>query len=162
MANVVLYEEVPRLYKPPPQIVDPLILQRKSSTVQGLVREEVVEMFKVLCLVLEPLEMQMPYLRRHLNMDDLLRKLKWFAVLFEPITAMDIFDDEEKTIVQNFDREVDILLGKRGFEHEKDFQPSSGKMPVIPITDLLMGVYFDARPWTTLGRAPSYHAGCIS
>ncbi|KAL8653697.1 MAG: hypothetical protein Q9210_001947 [Variospora velana] len=149
MADIVLYEEDSRPYERPPQMHDQSRLQKKSPGIQRQVRVQVVDMFEMLQLVLDPLAMQMRHLRGQVNVNDLLRKLKWYTVLFEPIVGMNIFTAQERATIQGFQEQVDKLLRRQGI-HNEDLNPRSGKMPVIPITDLLMGVCFDARPWTTI------------
>ncbi|KAL8750951.1 MAG: hypothetical protein Q9184_006237, partial [Pyrenodesmia sp. 2 TL-2023] len=149
MTDTVLYEENPRPYEPPPQMVDQTHVQQKSINVQDQLRREVVEMFAMLQLVLDPLAKQMHHVRRQANVKDLVRKLKWYTVLFDQIIGTNIFTALEKETFEAFKGQVNALLRRRCIDNE-DFDPSSGKMPVIPIADLLMAVCFDACPWTTL------------
>lgn len=151
MVDVVLYEEDTRPYARPPQMHHPSRLRGKSPSVQDQVRGQVVEMFQALQLVLDPLADQIDQVRSRVSMDDLLRKLKWYTVLFEKVVETNIFTDQERATIQGFKKQVDGLLRRQRI-HNEDFNPESGEMPVIPITDLLMGVCFDAEPWTTIGR----------
>ncbi|KAL8940381.1 MAG: hypothetical protein Q9216_002838 [Gyalolechia sp. 2 TL-2023] len=102
MADMVLYEEVPRPYKQPPQMPDPESVKKMTPGIHKRVQTEVIEMFGLLQLVLDPLAMQIPNLRRRVNMDDLLRKLKWYVVLFRPIIETNIFTLEEKEAFNRF------------------------------------------------------------
>lgn len=111
-------------------------------------------MIQLFSLVLEPWENRKLYLRRQLNMDDLLRKLKWHAFLLRPVIEHDRQPEEVKNLparLKDFEGRVDKLLAERDIKMDIDL--NSGRMPVIPIMDLVMGVCFDSRPWTTAGRS---------
>ncbi|KAL8834703.1 MAG: hypothetical protein Q9170_003630 [Blastenia crenularia] len=137
MADIVLYEEIPRPYASPPQMVDRMVVETMSVNAKGKLRSEVVDMFGVLQLVLDPLAAQMPHLRRHISMDDLLRKLHWYTVLFKQIIKIDVFTAEDKSAFKNFDKQVDKLLRKRDLAKE-DFDSGSGKIPEKPIDEGLV------------------------
>ncbi|KAL8923012.1 MAG: hypothetical protein Q9208_004824 [Pyrenodesmia sp. 3 TL-2023] len=162
MANtILLYEEDARPHTLPPPLARRERLQQADDITQLKVPSQVVDMFDVLQLVLDPLENQMGSLRQHRNMNGLLYKLKWFAVLFQGITSMKIFIGEERAAFDKFRTQVNQLLRKRGCHVVKDFQPDSCTMPGKPIMDLVMGVYFDARQWTTIGEIARHYAGQI-
>ncbi|KAL8750949.1 MAG: hypothetical protein Q9184_006235 [Pyrenodesmia sp. 2 TL-2023] len=142
MTHIVLYEEIPRPYAQPPRIPWDEF-HKMTPHQQSVIETDMDDMFALLELVLEPLEVQMRYLQRRLNMHDLLQKLKWYAVLFRPITW--ISDSLRVTPIADrlwkFEERLDKLLAKQGIHVDTD-PAESGRMPVIPITDLVIGRLF--------------------
>ncbi|KAL8918615.1 MAG: hypothetical protein Q9208_007259 [Pyrenodesmia sp. 3 TL-2023] len=112
-------------------MVDRMRIQRKSLKDQDKVRAEVVDFFRVLQLVLDPLAVQMRHLRRQVNMDDLLRKLKWYTALFKQIFETDLFTVANKATFHRFEADVNELLRRQGISNN-EFTSTPGLMPVIP------------------------------
>ncbi|KAL8726999.1 MAG: hypothetical protein Q9166_006362 [cf. Caloplaca sp. 2 TL-2023] len=150
MAEIAIYEEIPRPYLPPPEL-DWANFRVKSRTYQVRIEKEIYDMLELFRLVLEPLEDQMRTLRRDQNMNDLLQKLKWFAILFQKIKKHPCVTPVVDRLSM-FEAQVDKLLKKQDIH--MDTNPETGGMPATPITDLVMGVCFDARPWTSAEVKP--------
>lgn len=79
------------------------------------------------------------------NMDDLLCKLKWHAKLLHRVEEWE--DKTTWNMLCDFESKIDELLELRGIELAK-------MIPAKPITDLLMGVYVEARLCHSVGKCP--------
>ncbi|KAL8942796.1 MAG: hypothetical protein Q9211_001250 [Gyalolechia sp. 1 TL-2023] len=79
------------------------------------------------------------------NCDDLLRKLWWNAKLIEPILRWSPNDKYKLEPLDNLFAKLKELHELRNLNTRKNDQ----KIPGLPLTDLIMGVCYDSRPWTT-------------
>ena len=167
MAAISLYEEVPRPYHQPPCLQWNRVT---SVSRRDLIKGQARRILRTLECVLEPLPsllLQLQVLtpvvsessvwgkkpdsqKRFDNIDDLLRKLQWHARELQPILRWQNPVKQPDTptfeLWKAFNKNLGDLLQKRGLPAMID------QISAIPIMDLTMGVYFDARLWTTCGQ----------
>ena len=93
------------------------------------------------------LELILKY-KRYRNMHDLLRKLDWYPDLFID-DRLGWPSEDMKESLQSFRKKVLALLDC--CQESTPNWISEDRISALPITDLLMGVCFDARPWTSIG-----------
>ncbi|KAL8732311.1 MAG: hypothetical protein Q9181_004012 [Wetmoreana brouardii] len=150
MADISLYNEVPRPYRPRPKFPWSAIQPEDHEKIQGGVKL----IFDELALIVEPLEVVLSFLQSYRNMDDLFRKLKCYAEILRPILDWEPTDPVMYDQFDAFDRTLE-KLGSILKEMHAVQDLENEEMPVIPLTDLLVAVFFDSRcgtrRWTTVG-----------
>ncbi|KAL8720154.1 MAG: hypothetical protein Q9225_002942 [Loekoesia sp. 1 TL-2023] len=140
MADIVLYNEEPRPYQQPPSLRWDLV---ESPEARDRLRSQVIDILDDLLLILKPLKDMLPILERHQNLDDLLRKLKWYTEILRPILDWGPDNSSKHNRFGSFDQALEKIVTIRKIQVNLD--PKTGKMPVIPLLDLLVGVHFDIR-----------------
>lgn len=87
------------------------------------------------------------------NLHDLLRKLRWYACLFDPIHVY--FKESGSPALArqvSLKEHVEQLIGRCGNLDGSVDPMTAPKISGLPIAELLMGVCFDSWPWTDTGQ----------
>lgn len=81
--------------------------------------------------------------KQNQNLDDLLRKLKWYAKILRPVLDWGSDNSSMHNQFGSFDQVLEKIVAVRKIQ--MDLNPKTGKIPVIPLLDLLVGIHFDSR-----------------